>query len=449
MKKIWKISIPIIAVMMSATACTKEYGIQEMEKQDYEGTSGYTEEDNAESSMKNQGTQTNEKEYISDEDIDNAYSNPDLYLGKYIKISGKVFGEPDFEEEIVYFQMYGDPENSERNTIVKARKPNFDIKDGTFVYIEGEMAGAQEYQNAFGGTLSAMVISAENISESSYIEVMSPTVKEFQVNSTLEQNGYSINLEKVECSETETRLYLKVSNNGSEKFSIYSFDSNIIQGSTQYEEQVNYEADYPEVQTDLLVGTETYGIITFQPIDINSEFQVHIEGGSENWEENFEPFVYNIANEGPEGSADSGKDSGGRKDIESVRPNTVTYYMEQEDNGLRLSDTMTLTANGDRVERIFEVIEIDISSFEDDAKGQIQSVYNEMVGQYNSVEGVECTGETFETSYTIKIDIDATGNAVKELSDMDLLEVSGDANGISLEATGKSLESGGYIKVEQ
>ncbi len=447
--RLWKLSVAVVAVIMSATACTKGYGSQKTESQNYEETNTYTEEDNTEASLQNQEMQTSEKEYISDEDIDIAYSNPDLYSGKYIRISGKVFGEPEFEEEDVYFQMYGDPVNLKKNTIVKAKKPNFDIREGTYVYIEGEMAGAQEYQNAFGGTLSAMVINAESISESSYVEIMSPTLKEFQVDSTIEQYGYSITLEKVECSETETRLYLKVSNNGSEKFSVYSFDSNIIQGNTQYEEQQNYEADYPEVQTDLLVGAETYGIITFPPIDFNSEFQVYIEGASKNWEENFKPFIYNIAAEGSEGFTDSGEDSGGNQDIASANLNTVTYYMEQEDSGLRLSDTMTLTANGDRVERIFEVIEVDISSFEDDTKGQLQSVYDEMVGQYNSVEGVECTGEASDTSYTMKINIDATGNAVRELSDMGLLEVSGDANGISLEATRESLESGGYIKVEQ
>lgn len=127
---------------------------------------------------------------------------------------------------------------------------------------------------------------------------------------------------------------------------------------------------------------------------------------------------------------------------------TVSYRMETEESGIKMTDTMTLTAKGDKVEKISETIDIDTSTLDEETRTQINTVYDQMVEQYKAVDGVECTGEAGDTTYTIKIDIDATGNAVKDLSDKGLLEVSGDANGISLKATGTALESGGYSKVE-
>ena len=84
---------------------------------------------------------------------------------------------------------------------------------------------------------------------------------------------------------------------------------------------------------------------------------------------------------------------------------TVTYRGEVEESGLKATDTMTFTAKGDTVEKLNEVIEFDISSFDD---------------------------------------------SVKELTDKGLLDMSGgDGSGkISLEASGASLEANGYEKVE-
>lgn len=127
---------------------------------------------------------------------------------------------------------------------------------------------------------------------------------------------------------------------------------------------------------------------------------------------------------------------------------TVTYRMETEQNGLKMEDTMTLSAKGDTVQKISEVVKVDTSTLQDEQKEQINTLYDQMVELYKAVDGVECTGEKTDTSYTITIDIDATGNAVKELSEQGLLQVDGNANRISLKVTGSSLESAGYKKAE-
>ncbi len=129
---------------------------------------------------------------------------------------------------------------------------------------------------------------------------------------------------------------------------------------------------------------------------------------------------------------------------------TVTYQGEMEESGLKAKDTMTFTAKGDLVQKLTEVIEFDISSFDDEVKEQLNSVYEDLSGQYNEVEGVSCTMTTDENSITFNIDVDTTGGAVKELTDKGFLQMDGgDGSGkISLKASAASLESSGYEKVE-
>ena len=129
---------------------------------------------------------------------------------------------------------------------------------------------------------------------------------------------------------------------------------------------------------------------------------------------------------------------------------TVTYQGEMEENGLKAKDTMTFSAKGDTVEKLTEVIEFDISSFEDDVKEQLNSVYEELAGQYTEIEGVSCKMTAEDNTITFNIDVDTTGDAVKELTSKGLLDMAGgDGSGkISLKASEESLKSNGYTKSE-
>lgn len=127
----------------------------------------------------------------------------------------------------------------------------------------------------------------------------------------------------------------------------------------------------------------------------------------------------------------------------------VTYRGELEESGLKATDTMKFTAKGDTVEKMEEVIEFDISSFEDDMKDQLNTVYEELSGQYNEIDGVTCEMTAGDDKITFNINVDTTGDAVKNLTEKGLLDMDGGGNGkISLKASGASLESNGYEKVE-
>ncbi|MCI8374750.1 MAG: zinc-ribbon domain-containing protein [Lachnospiraceae bacterium] len=127
---------------------------------------------------------------------------------------------------------------------------------------------------------------------------------------------------------------------------------------------------------------------------------------------------------------------------------TVAYRSEQEESGLRMVDDMFLRARGDRVVAIREVIQMDMSYFDQATQRQMKAAYDDLVEQYGAVDGVECTGTVGPNAYTITIAIDATGDAVETLADQGLLQIEGDGSKLSLKATGEALEAEGYRRME-
>lgn len=238
------------------------------------------------------------KEYIPKDEIDNVYADPYRYYGKYVVLSGRMFSDPQIEDGKISFQMYGDVENNENNTYVVYESYNSkDVKNYEYVIVEGKIKGERTGINAFGGLISTLEIEAISVQESNYIDIVVPTIKEIEPKQTIEQMGYSVTIDKIQFAEKETRVYLSVSNNGSENFSIYSWNTKIVQDGKQYENQSNYDYEYNELQTDLLVGVSSSGMLFFPAIDPEKPFTIYLDGSSDNWNEDIETYTFEIANE--------------------------------------------------------------------------------------------------------------------------------------------------------
>lgn len=232
---------------------------------------------------------------LNESEIMAMYSSPDKFSGRSLELTGKVFGSIEYDEHGVAFQMWADPENNDLNTFILFPDTDFKIDEGEFVRITGTVDSAFQGQNAFGATITAPLILASQVEIVSYADAVDPTIKTITPEgSTQTQYGYSVTVEKIELAEKETRVYLKIENNGSDKFSLYSFNSLLVQNGQQYEEQKNYNAGYPEIQTDLVTGVSTQGVICFPAVEPNG-FQLRFEAHSENWNESLEPYVFDIA----------------------------------------------------------------------------------------------------------------------------------------------------------
>ena len=234
------------------------------------------------------------QEPLTDAEVKMMYSAPDEYKGALVELSGVVFNTVEYDEDGVYFQMWGDPENSDLNTIVTYPDPNFALESDQYVKITGTVMGEFTGTNAFGGEISAAVVTADTLEISTYQDVVSPTLATASADvPTVEQLGYSITIQKAELAENETRLYISATNNGSANFIIYSFNMTIVQDRHQYEEESNYDADYPELQSDIRPSVTTEWIVTFPALE-NAPFQLIIEARSDDWDEDIQDYVFNL-----------------------------------------------------------------------------------------------------------------------------------------------------------
>lgn len=233
-------------------------------------------------------------EPLSESEIPYLYTNTSNYIGREVTLTGKIFNNVEYDTGSVAFQMWQDPNNSENNTIIIYYDNTIELKENDYVVISGTVYDVFEGENAFGGVVTAPRIIAEELSISSYAEIMNPTIKSIETGMTITQNGYEIILDKVEFAKSETRLYFTVNNNGKANFSVYDFNMKIVQGNKQYEYQDNWDADYPEIQSDLLPEVTTSGIVAFPSLDMESGFKVYVEGRSDDYREDFETYLFTI-----------------------------------------------------------------------------------------------------------------------------------------------------------
>lgn len=250
---------------------------------------------NNESSDKSDSEKTEQKEYVDEADIAKVYSDPSKYEGKFIKLTGKVFTPPEKDDDGVYFQMWADPKNNDLNTIVAFDDSSFELSADDYVILEGEISGAFEGKNNFGGSINALKVIATDLKKSSYTEAIAPTLKEVSTNNLVNsQNGVDIAITKVEFAKNETRVYYTVSNNSGSSYSFYDFNMKATQNGKQFETESNYEAKYPSVSGDILNGIKSEGIACFNGLE-QKNFDIHFdEGYSDNYDLDFSEFTLSI-----------------------------------------------------------------------------------------------------------------------------------------------------------
>lgn len=241
---------------------------------------------------------SDKKEYVSDAEIANVFSDPEKYKGKYIRLSGKVFNGPDKEENYAAYQAWHDITNAQNDFVFGLEDDSFVVDD--YVMVDGVITGAFKGENMMGGTISCPMIHADSVEKLSYMEMVVPTIKEIvPENAVSEQNGISIKVDKVEFAEKETRIYVTEANSSADKFSVFTYDMKIIQNGQQIEQDVasasTYEGNYAQLSSDILPNASSSGILVFPAIDSSAGFQIYAEGFSDNWELEFAPFTIDVA----------------------------------------------------------------------------------------------------------------------------------------------------------
>lgn len=218
--------------------------------------------------------------------------NPAEHKGARVEIVGKVFQTPDRTAKGVGWQMWADPKNSEWNTIVLFADAGFALKDGDFVRVVGAVAGAYEGTNAFGATLSVPQIIADRAEVVDALAAASPAVRSAALDATQTQHGLTLVVERVEFAADETRVLLRLANASADKASFYDFNAKATQGDKQFEAETF--TDYPEVQSELLPGVKSSGVLVYPAMDPAQPTRLFLEARTDDYSVDFTPFVFDI-----------------------------------------------------------------------------------------------------------------------------------------------------------
>lgn len=241
-----------------------------------------------------------DSEKIVDENEFNSYvisPASDKAKGKSVKFGAEVFNVVDVDDGYSYYQIYSDPINHDGIVMLLVDKNEDNFKERDIIQVEGVIVGEYSGENLMGGKISSLAVRADNAQKSTFSEAIAPSLKTIEVNQKQTQNDFDIEIERIEFSEFETRLYLNATNNSKNKVSLYSFDVKVIASGKNYTEEGNFTADYPEIDSELSPNTSTEGIISYKPIEFDglSNIEVIIEAPySDDWEVKFEDYTFSI-----------------------------------------------------------------------------------------------------------------------------------------------------------
>ena len=230
---------------------------------------------------------------MTGDDIKSLFTTPEDLKNHCVELVGKVFSAPEYGDGVVSLQMWTDYANSENNIIVYILDDTIDVNVDDYVRVVGIVGDVVTGVNAFGAELTVPSVTASEYEILSYKDAVAPTVQEYELGQSQSQYGYTITVEKVEFAEIETRVYVKVDNGGKATFDLYSFNTVVTQNGKQYETQDNWEADYPEIQSNLYPGVSTEGVIVYPPME-QQDFQIIFDAYSDDYHEEIEKYVFDV-----------------------------------------------------------------------------------------------------------------------------------------------------------
>lgn len=229
---------------------------------------------------------------IKQSEIKALYSSPDDFKGRSFTFTAAVFGDVEKKNDQLVFQAWHDIEKSSKNTVIVAEDTDLDLKEGDYIRVKGKIDGKYTGENAFGGDVKAVQVTASTVKKISAASAI-PATKTVDVNKTVSQGGIDLTLKKVDWTNSEMRVYLSVKNNNGTEVSVYAdSDGKIIQNNTQHDPAMS-SIDYPQLSSDLAAGASSEGIVTFKNVN-KANFTYQCSGYNTNFDELHFSFDVNV-----------------------------------------------------------------------------------------------------------------------------------------------------------
>ena len=129
---------------------------------------------------------------------------------------------------------------------------------------------------------------------------------------------------------------------------------------------------------------------------------------------------------------------------------TADFELVEELNGVTMTDSVSLEAEDDVLVGMTEVFVYDMTGTDEDTQDEIAALYDGLVSDYQTVEGVVCNGSVSGEVYTISLDIEMESDTVDTLSELGMLGVLGvDGGDISYEMTKERMIENGYTLLDE
>lgn len=249
----------------------------------------------------NEGSTSEEKVYLEDSQIQQLFTDPEQFKGKYAKLSGVLLANPETDSDgSMALQIFYDTQNYDQNFIVYTDNADASLKSGDYVKVDGKVRGKFTGQNAMGAEISIPAIENASVTKSTYMDVVAPTTATLEPNVSSEQHGITASVDKVEYSDLETRVYMTVKNDSSDNVSLDVYGIKLIMDGQQIAQDNNsvssFNGNYAELNYDIAAGASSSGILVFPAIEQKKDFQVVLSNViSDNYELDFDTYTLNIS----------------------------------------------------------------------------------------------------------------------------------------------------------
>ena len=249
----------------------------------------------------NEGSTSEEKVYLEDSQIQQLFTDPEQFKGKYAKLSGVLLANPEADSDgSMALQIFYDTQNYDQNFIVYTDNADASLKSGDYVKVDGKVRGKFTGQNAMGAEISIPAIENAAVTKSTYMDVVAPTTAALEPNVSAEQHGITASVDKVEYSDLETRVYMTVKNDSSDNVSLDVYGIKLIMDGQQIAQDDNsvssFNGNYAELNYDIAAGASSSGILVFPSIEQKKDFQVVLSNViSDNYELDFDTYTLNIS----------------------------------------------------------------------------------------------------------------------------------------------------------
>ena len=187
------------------------------------------------------------------------------YVGSDVDISGKVAQVMRTSDSESQFAIETETEITfgERTLVVVGTDPK--LTEDQWVRVQGVLHSYWNTQNLMGAEMRLPVVAAHRVSAITRAEAF-PSIRTVPVDQSITRHGLTITLQKLEIADSETRLYIHAKNNSPNKASLYAYDAVLVQGTQQIQRKDIFGQDVEEPDTTLVSGTETQGILLFEPV---------------------------------------------------------------------------------------------------------------------------------------------------------------------------------------